>query len=243
MQRVLNLEVIQYAAHQELDEQTLPHEIDHDVLSQISEVLFKHRCEKRFGIKLLNKKDTSDSYWMETTDTDNRVSVLNKINITNEGLEDSIPTIWSFNNSEIKAMANCRTYCSYKDWKHTQLHVGYGRTPSPSFFQKKLDENIVSFPMVRLQDVSYTTLEDMDDLLKLNVQDETVLEELRDVILKNNYQSKMGIAFLHKHFEVEAGEIAIEYRAVEKDQIIAFVGKKDLYQGSVSPQILRFVRH
>ena len=67
-----------------------------------------------------------------------------------------------------------------------------------------------TFSKLALETVQWTTLTHIDDVSPLGDKDYAVLEELREVIAKHGYENRFGICLLHKHFDLKAGEIALE---------------------------------
>ena len=242
----LHLETIQYAAHTHHTPLTPLNDNDANALQDISDVLFKHNADRRFGIRLLENTMTlnADEAYMETTDVEGRISMLNIIEANPDNLDNSMPTIWSFGNDEIKAMANCRTWCKISNFSHTTLHVGYGRNaPGPSFFKGREAPQAMETSLISMHDVDYASLTDIDDVPPMSLQDEAIMEELRTAIKLHGMEHRLGIALLHKHFEVNEGEMAIELEQPEEKRIVTFVAKKEDVEHVAVPSILRFTRH
>ncbi|MEM9554506.1 MAG: hypothetical protein AAGC60_09615 [Acidobacteriota bacterium] len=66
-----------------------------------------------------------------------------------------------------------------------------------------------SSPLV-LESVQWSTLDHVDEIEPINEKDLAILEEIRGVIDRHGYHNRFGVALLHKHFEVHAGEVALE---------------------------------
>lgn len=64
---------------------------------------------------------------------------------------------------------------------------------------------------VILETVQWSSLIDVDDVKPVDDQDYVVLEEIRQVLAKHGSTERFGICLLHRHFDVAAGEIAVEY--------------------------------
>lgn len=69
---------------------------------------------------------------------------------------------------------------------------------------------------ITLQTIQWSTLLDIDAVAPIGSEDHQVLKELRAVILKHKYENRFGVALLHKHFELDAGEVLMEKTDVER---------------------------
>jgi hypothetical protein len=70
--------------------------------------------------------------------------------------------------------------------------------------------NSILEPRVLLETVQWTALKQIEDLRPINDDDYAVLEELRQVLLRHGYQDRFGVCLLHKHFDLNPGEAALE---------------------------------
>jgi hypothetical protein len=61
-----------------------------------------------------------------------------------------------------------------------------------------------------LETVQWARLQYIEDLERISDQDYEVLKEVRDVLLRHGYQDRFGICLLHKHFDLQPGEVALE---------------------------------
>ena len=61
-----------------------------------------------------------------------------------------------------------------------------------------------------LETVQWGTLTHVDEVEPISEKDYKVLEELGAVLGKYGYHNRFGISLIHKHFEVNPGEIAME---------------------------------
>lgn len=57
----------------------------------------------------------------------------------------------------------------------------------------------------------FNALPHIDDIDPLNVSDHECMEELRDVLEKHGKLSRFGITLLHRHFDLNEGEILVEF--------------------------------
>jgi hypothetical protein len=70
-------------------------------------------------------------------------------------------------------------------------------------------------------------LKHIDEILPLNSNDNTCLEELKSVLQKHNALDRFGITLLHKHFEMEDDEILLEECDEESRTLILRPVKQD----------------
>jgi hypothetical protein len=68
---------------------------------------------------------------------------------------------------------------------------------------------------VLLEAVQWSSLADVDDVKPVDDRDYTVLEELRQVLVRHGSTERFGICLLHRHFDVAPGEIAVEHTDTE----------------------------
>jgi hypothetical protein len=61
-----------------------------------------------------------------------------------------------------------------------------------------------------LETVQWARLEYIEDLEPISDRDYDVLKELRDILLRHGYQDRFGVCLLHKHFDLQPGEAALE---------------------------------
>ena len=54
-------------------------------------------------------------------------------------------------------------------------------------------------------------LSDIDDIQPINSDDFACLSEIREVLKKHGKRERFGVALLHKHFDMDADEILVEY--------------------------------
>jgi len=69
---------------------------------------------------------------------------------------------------------------------------------------------------VVLEGVQWASLKHFDDIEPITDEDFEVLSEIRDVLDKHEYLDRFGIALLHRHFEIQEDEFAIEYTDEQK---------------------------
>jgi hypothetical protein len=56
----------------------------------------------------------------------------------------------------------------------------------------------------------WADLKDIDDIEPINNGDLECLAEVREVLKKHGKRDRFGVALLHKHFEMEDGELLVE---------------------------------
>ena len=61
-----------------------------------------------------------------------------------------------------------------------------------------------------MQTVQWAKLRQIEDLEPIGEQDYEVLEEIREVLIRQGYQDRFGVCLLHKHFDVQPGEAFLE---------------------------------
>ena len=64
-------------------------------------------------------------------------------------------------------------------------------------------------------DSSPNQLLDIHDVKPLDDEDYECLEAVRDVLRRHGKSSRFGVALLHKHFDLDEGEILVEWTDVE----------------------------
>ncbi|TXG81355.1 MAG: hypothetical protein E6R12_14530 [Sphingomonadales bacterium] len=57
----------------------------------------------------------------------------------------------------------------------------------------------------------FNALPHIDEVDPLNVSDHECMQELRDVLEKHGKLSRFGITLLHRHFDLNEGEILVEF--------------------------------
>src|SRR5579884_990287 len=59
--------------------------------------------------------------------------------------------------------------------------------------------------------MQWAKMKDMDEVEPINGSDYACLAEIREVLKRHGKQERLGIALLHKHFEVAGDEMLVEY--------------------------------
>lgn len=67
-----------------------------------------------------------------------------------------------------------------------------------------------------LETVQWSSLPDVDEVQPINDMDWQVLNEIRDVLQRHDRLERFGVCLLHRHFELDEKEIAVEYTDVER---------------------------
>ena len=67
---------------------------------------------------------------------------------------------------------------------------------------------------VVLETVQWSSLPNIEDVEPISASDRQVLDEIRDVLVRHGRTGRFGVCLLHKHFEVAADEVAVEYTDV-----------------------------
>lgn len=65
-------------------------------------------------------------------------------------------------------------------------------------------------PLLVIETIQWTKLRQIEDVKTICEEDYDVLQEIRDVLLRRGYQDRLGVCLLHKHFELQPGEAALE---------------------------------
>ncbi len=68
---------------------------------------------------------------------------------------------------------------------------------------------------ILMETVQWSSLIDVDDLDPVSEADYEVLSEVQEVLRKRGALERFGICLLHRHFDVNEGELAVEYTDVE----------------------------
>tara|TARA_R110000823_G_C15886413_1_gene495580 strand:- start:983 stop:1357 length:375 start_codon:yes stop_codon:yes gene_type:complete len=120
----LNLETVQWSSLKDIDEVEPINDKDHEVLSELKEILLKHGYINRFGVTLLHRHFdiAQDEIIMENTDTEARVSVLSVEKDC--GGQSTIETMWKFADGP-HAVTQCVLRCHYF-LGHKQRHKREG---------------------------------------------------------------------------------------------------------------------
>lgn len=71
------------------------------------------------------------------------------------------------------------------------------------------DESVV------LETVQWSSLLDVDEVDPVGSDDHKVLKEIQKILKNNGALNRFGICLLHRHFDVNEGEIAVEYTDTE----------------------------
>src|SRR5688572_9139308 len=57
----------------------------------------------------------------------------------------------------------------------------------------------------------WNDLKDIDEVTPVNAEDLPCLAEIRSVLQRHGMQERFGVALLHKHFDLDAGEMLVEH--------------------------------
>jgi hypothetical protein len=73
-------------------------------------------------------------------------------------------------------------------------------------------ENDPSFAreLLTLKPVQWSKIQQIEALEPISDADYRVLNEIRDVLLRHGFQDRFGVCLIHKHFDIEDDEIAVE---------------------------------
>jgi len=74
---------------------------------------------------------------------------------------------------------------------------------------------------LQMMPVQWTSLEDIDNIEPLNGTDEPCLKELYEILKKYGKQHRLGVALLHKHFELRDDEIMLETSDHQKRELVS----------------------
>ncbi len=125
----LQLETVQWATVPDVDDVSPIGDKDHQVLSELREVILKHGYADRFGVALLHKHFdlAEDEVLMETTDVEARVSTLHVERLSSQGPGRVLETLWKFaRDGGARGVIVCVNRCHY-DRGHKMRHHREGR--------------------------------------------------------------------------------------------------------------------
>jgi hypothetical protein len=87
---------------------------------------------------------------------------------------------------------------------------------------------------IEMTPVQWSKLLPFDEVEPVNEGDLECLSEVREILKKHGKRDRFGVALLHKHFELEAGEVLVEttdevarvqmIKPVQKESITGTVG-------------------
>jgi len=69
----------------------------------------------------------------------------------------------------------------------------------------------MDFQNIHLDHEKYNSPPDISEVEPVGEHDRVCLEELRDVLSRHGKLDRFWVALLHKHFDLEAGEVLMEY--------------------------------
>ena len=93
---------------------------------------------------------------------------------------------------------------------------------------------------VSLETVQWASLTDIDSIEPINDDDSAVLDEIHQVLLRHGKSSRFGVCLLHKHFDVDDDEVAIEYTDVDRRESRVVVEKRDDFTMNSIQTVWRF---
>lgn len=70
------------------------------------------------------------------------------------------------------------------------------------------------------RNAQWNDLKDIDDIAPVNDSDFGCLSEVRDVLQRHGMQDRFGVALLHKHFDLEPGEMLVEQTDKENRTLV-----------------------
>lgn len=68
---------------------------------------------------------------------------------------------------------------------------------------------------IMMQPMRWSSIVDIEDVEPMGEKDSDVLKELHGVLKKHGCLERFGIFLLHKHFEMDDGEMVVEYTDIE----------------------------
>ncbi len=68
----------------------------------------------------------------------------------------------------------------------------------------------MSATVLEVAPTQWGSLKDIEDVEPINDSDLECLAEVRDVLAKHGKRERFGVALLHKHFDMEEGEVLVE---------------------------------
>lgn len=94
-----------------------------------------------------------------------------------------------------------------------------------------------------LETVQWSSLPDIDEVKPISVEDRSVLEEIREVLMRHNHTERFGICLLHRHFDLAEDEMAVEYTDVESRTSKVVVETSNLSGTNVIETVWRFAKN
>ena len=130
MTTTIRLESIQWGSLRDIDDVEPVSDHDALILADLKAVLVRHGATERFGVCLLHRHFdlADDECLMESTDVEQRVSVLNVEKRTDTPAK--IPTMWRFGPT-ITADTKCQLYCLVHEGPNGGNHIYRHATTRP----------------------------------------------------------------------------------------------------------------
>lgn len=89
--------------------------------------------------------------------------------------------------------------------------------------------------------VQMNELPRIDDVGVISEEDEACLHEIREVLERHKKLSRFGIALLHRHFDMDSGEVLLEQCDESTRTLVAKpVGRTALKATEATPTVWRF---
>lgn len=73
---------------------------------------------------------------------------------------------------------------------------------------------------LHLEAITWNEFPDIEDVKPIGDNDHKVLEEIREVLLRNNYENRFGVFLIHKHFDMDEDEYLVEHTDHEKRSLV-----------------------
>ena len=88
-----------------------------------------------------------------------------------------------------------------------------------------------------VQPLAWNTLQDIDDVRKIDDSDAPCLEEIRLVLEKYNCLNRFGVSLLHSHFQVAEDEMLLETTdPAKREHWVRPIKRSELERGGIVAQ-------
>src|SRR5437868_4631260 len=91
----------------------------------------------------------------------------------------------------------------------------------------------MSATTLELSPTQWADLKELHDVEPINAGDLQCMAEIRDVLKKHGKRERFGVALLHKHFNMDAGEVLLELTDERARELSIKPVKKEAARNSV----------
>lgn len=72
---------------------------------------------------------------------------------------------------------------------------------------------------IQMAPMQWASLPDIADVAPLSEQDHACLDAIRDVLIRHQAIGRFGVHLVHKHFDVDADEVLVEYTDINSREL------------------------